>query len=347
LRTYLRTFQELKTKRVAWFAQCAALILVTTIVYFPALRGEFILDDDLLLTRNTLINAPDGLFRIWCTTEPQDYWPITNSSFWLEWRLWGTSPTGYHVVNLALHLASTFLIWRILRNLSIPGASFAALLFAIHPVNVESVAWIAQRKNVLALIFMLLSGLWYLKTVIPKAHQQDDVTTIRPSPLLSAVRNPWYWISLCAFVVAMLSKGSVVVLPLLLLLTIWWWRGRILLADWAKLMPFVVVGAVLTGVNVWFQTHGSGEVIRDAGVLGRLLAAGAIVWFYLYKALVPINLSFIYPNWEINPGGLFWWIPLALLVLVTAGLWMNRRTRWVRAVLTGLAFIHHRIAACA
>jgi tetratricopeptide (TPR) repeat protein len=335
LRTYLRTFPELKTKRVA---QCAALILITTIVYLPALKGEFILDDDLLLTRNTLVNSPDGLFRIWFTTEPLDYWPITNSSFWLEWRLWGTSPTGYHVVNLALHLASSFLIWRILRNLSIPGAFVAALLFAIHPVNVESVAWIAQRKNVLALCFMLLSALWYLKTFDTEADQQDDVAAIRRGSLSSAVRNPWYWMSLCAFVVAMLSKGSVVVLPLLLLLTIWWWRGRILLADCGKLMPFVLAGAALTGINVWFQTHGSGEAIRDAGFLERSLAAGAIVWFYLYKALVPINLLFIYPNWETNPRELFWWIPLGLLVLVTAGLWMNRRTRWVRAVLTGWLF---------
>ena len=127
-----------------------------------ALGGSFILDDDLLLTGNATIRAPDGLARIWFSTEPTDYWPVANTSLWLEWRLWGASPNGYHVTNLLLHIVDCWLIWWVLAKLSIPGAPLAALLFAVHPINVESVAWIAQRKNVLALLFFLLAIGWYL-----------------------------------------------------------------------------------------------------------------------------------------------------------------------------------------
>src|SRR5262249_24810345 len=126
----------------------AAIVAATILIYLPALWSGFIWDDGLLVTSNRLVQAPDGLYRIWLTTEPVDYWPITNSSFWLEWRLWGLHPTGYHVTNVLLHVVAVLLIWRVLNKLSIPGAFLAALLFAVHPVNVESVTWIAQRKNV-------------------------------------------------------------------------------------------------------------------------------------------------------------------------------------------------------
>ena len=100
---------------------------------------------------------------MWFTTDPADYWPVANSSLWLEWRLWGMNTTGYHVTNLVLHWIAALLIWAILRRLKVPGAFLAALLFAVHPVNVESVAWISQRKGLLAAVFFLLSILWYVR----------------------------------------------------------------------------------------------------------------------------------------------------------------------------------------
>src|SRR5262245_38566269 len=115
-------------------AGAALIILATCLAYRPALQGDFIWDDDLLVTNNPLILAPDGLSRIWFTTEPVDYWPVSNSVLWFEWRLWGNSPTGYHVVNLALHLCIAMLVWLVLVRLEIPGAFFAALLFTVHPV---------------------------------------------------------------------------------------------------------------------------------------------------------------------------------------------------------------------
>ncbi len=303
----------------------AALIIVATfLAYFPCLSGRFIWDDESLVTNNHLIKASDGLYRFWCTTEAIDYWPVTNTTLWFEWRLWGMNATGYHVTNLVLHIATTLLIWIILRKLSIPGAFFAALIFAIHPVNVESVAWIAQRKNTLSMLFFLLSILWYLKFEIPSSlsSHHSSASSVYCPP--STVHRPlFYWLSLAAFVLAMLSKGSVAVLPVLLLVILWWLRP-LTRKDLVRTVPFFLVAVVLTGVNVWFQTRGSLEAIRTASFAQRLLGAGGVVWFYLYKALLPLNLVFIYPQWHIEVGHLLWWLPLVAAVVVTVVLWRFR-----------------------
>ena len=152
-----------------------ALIAVAGfLVYLPCLNGPFIMDDDLLVSDNSLVQSQDGLHRIWCTTESLEYYPLTYSIFWIEWRLWGTSPDGYHVTSLILQIVESLLIWMILRKLSIPGAFLAALIFAVHPVNVESVAWIAQLRNMLALLFFQLSILWYFKAGIADGRKDAD-----------------------------------------------------------------------------------------------------------------------------------------------------------------------------
>jgi hypothetical protein len=145
-----------------------ALIAVAAVVaYFPSINGGFVMDDNELIINNQLVKAANGLYFFWCTTETPDYWPVTNSNLWIDWRLWGTHPGGYHSTNLILHVLEALLIWVILRKLSIPGAFWAALIFALHPVNVESVAWISQRKDMMAMLFFLLSILWYLKADMP------------------------------------------------------------------------------------------------------------------------------------------------------------------------------------
>jgi protein O-mannosyl-transferase len=223
-----------------------SLTFAICFAYWPAINGRFILDDDLLVTRNNLIKAPDGLLRFWTSTEPTDYWPVTNSAFWFEWRLFAENPVGYHIVNLFLHWACCLFLWAILRKLAIPGAYFAAMLFAVHPVNVETVAWIAQQKSLWAMLFALLSTRCHLSA---RASE-------------SPIKSHWYWISLITFVAAMLSKGSVAVLPLLLLLIVWWQQRRITFNNAVELIPYFLVSAILTAVNIWFQTHGSAEVVR-------------------------------------------------------------------------------------
>jgi Flp pilus assembly protein TadD len=306
----------------------ALLTIVTCIAYWPSLGGDFILDDDYLITSNPLVKADDGLRRIWFTSESTDYWPVTNSSFWLEWRCWGANPVGYRVTNLVLHIAGCLLIWVVLNELPIPGGFIAAMLFAVHPVNVESAAWIAQRKNVLALVFFLLSIWSYLRAVSDPEHQE-----IASGRSAAPLRWAWYSISLLFFAAAMLSKGSVAVLPFILLMIAWWNRGIVKRSDLLHTAPFFAIAVVLTAVNVWFQTHGTEVVIRSATIGQRILGVGAVIWFYLYKALLPIDLAFIYPKWDIQPAEVRWLGPLLAAVSLTIVLLWYRRTAVGRAIL--------------
>ncbi len=279
----------------AWTLVCLALLAL----YYPALRGQFILDDDIYLTNAPLIQAADGLPRIWFTSEALDYYPVSNTSLWLEWRLWGANPTGYHVTNLLLHVAACLLIWAILRQLAIPGAFLAALLFAVHPLNVESVAWIAQRKGLLALVFFLLSILWYRRE--EQRRTQELSATGGPAGFQA---GNYYWLSFAAFLLAMLSKGSVATLPLVLLLIVGWQRRRLTGWDLLRTAPYWAVAATLTLVNIGCQARLTQAPFRTASFTQRLAGAGAVVWFYLSKALAPIDLVFVYPQWRIQPARL-------------------------------------------
>jgi tetratricopeptide (TPR) repeat protein len=322
-------------------AGVAIIVIVVFFAYRPSLNGGFVLDDDNLMTENPLIKTSDGLYQFWCSTEADDYWPATNTALWIEWRLWGMNSTGYHVTNLILHIAEALLIWVILRKLSIPGAFWAAMIFAVHPVNVESVAWIAQRKNTMAMLFFLLSILWYLEYLSPsigdaKHSSRHTPCAVPTHGVYGILSGRWYWLSLAAFVLAMLSKGSTVVLPVLLLGIVWWLRPLTKL-DLVRTTPFFLVATVLAAVNVWFQTHGSGEVVRSAGLLERVLGAGGVVWFYLYKTLLPINLAFVYPQWHIEAGNTLWWFSLSAALVVTAVLWRYRAS-WSRSFLFAWGF---------
>jgi tetratricopeptide (TPR) repeat protein len=331
-----------------WQILAAAALLTgaAVLVYWPALTGGFVWDDDTLLTDSRLVKAADGLRRIWLTTEPLDYWPLTNTSFWLEWRVWGLHSTGYHVTNLLLHVASGLLIWAILRQLALPGALFAASLFVLHPANVESVAWIAQRKNTLSLPFFLISIYCYAR------YEFDRGDAKPPDPAPGRGRRPrsgqrssershrtvWFGLSLVAFVLAMLSKGSVAILPGVLLLMVWWQRGFLTRADLVRTVPFFVIAVGLTLLNIWFQGHLMTGAIREATLVQRVLGAGAIVWFYLFKALVPVRLMFVYPQWDIRATDWRWWLPLIAAIATTGVLFWQRHRPAGRGLLFAWVF---------
>jgi tetratricopeptide (TPR) repeat protein len=238
------------------------------------------------------------------------------------------NPAGYRVTNLFLHVVNALLIWTILRKLSIPGGFLAALLFAVHPVNVESVAWIAQRKNLLALFFFLISVDCFLRW-----KSDSDAATQR-----SVGQAKWYWLSVAAFLLAMLSKGTVAIEPLVLLLIVWWQRGKVGLKELRATLPFFLIAISLTAVNLWFRSHGTHVEIRSADLAERLIGAGAAIWFYLSKALFPINLTFIYPNWQLYAGAWMWWIPLIAALIATTILFWRRNTTWGRALLFAWSF---------
>ena len=315
-----------KTRTPAGSAVAGALLLcgVTAIAYFPALRNGFMWDDDMLVTKNGLIQSAAGLHKIWFTTQSADYWPVTLTAFWVQWRLWGPHALGFHAVNLALHLAESLLLWAVLRRLRLPGAYVAAFLFAVHPVNVETVAWISELKNLMAMLF-------YLATIWFFIGSEEVAQASRLQSGRRQAGTPALLLSLLCFILAMLSKGSVAILPLILLGLIGW-RRRVEWGDLARLAPFFAVSAALAATDVWFQKHGTAEVFRHAGSGERLLGAGAAVWFYLGKALWPVNLMFAYPGWQIRVADPLWWIPLLAAIAITLALWRSARG-WCRAVL--------------
>ena len=300
--------------------------LAVFVAYIPSMNGGFVLDDDNLMTQNPLVKSFDGLYKFWCSHEAQEFYPVSNSTFWLEWHLWFLNPAGYHVTNLILHIVDALLIWVILRRLSVPGALFAAIVFAVHPVNVESVAWIAQVRNMLAMTFFLLSILCYLEVMQRTADDGRWAEGV----------GRWYWFSLAAFVLAMLGKGSAAVLPGILLGLVWWLR-RLTWRDVAMMVPYIAIAGVLTVVCVWFQTRGDDIVFREASFAERLAGAGCVPWFYLYEAMFPVDLYFVYPMWQIRPDSVLWWAPLAAASAVTATLWFYREG-WGRPLLFAWGF---------
>jgi Flp pilus assembly protein TadD len=323
-------------------AGAVALAIVAFVIYWPALSGQFIWDDAAYVTASPLIRAADGIYRMWFTTEPIDYWPVTNTLYWFEWRAWHSDPTGYHVLSACLHVANALLFWRILRRLDIQYGWLAALLFVAHPVNVESVAWIAERKNTLSMLFLLVSTLLYLEsdpTVRLSASSGDPKPEPRRSRKIQTARTAgppdrqpdrsntrlWYLLSVLAFLLAMLSKGSVAAFPAMLLLLAWWQRGNLTRTDVTRVLPYAAIAIVLTVVNIWFQARHVTGPLRDITPLERLLGAGAIVWFYLSKALVPVNLMFVYPEWHTRADDWRWWVPLAAVISTTVILWRMRR----------------------
>ena len=303
-----------------WLTLAKLLVVVTVIAYLPALRGGFVFDDGPLIIINRLVRAHDGLYRFWFTTEAADYYPLIGSLWWLQWRVFGYHAIGYHAVNILLHAANAILVWTILQRLKIPGAWLAGLVFALHPVNAATVAWISEQKNTLSMLFYAVAILLYLR------FYEDS-------------RWRWYGFSLAAFLLALLSKTAVVMLPVVLLGCVWWMRGRLRWTDWLRSVPFFVLSLVLGLVTIWFQHHRAlqGHLVRSASFPARVAAAGCVPWFYLYKALLPVNLTLMYPQWHIDASHWISYLPGVLLAVCFLVFWRERRT-WGRPLLFGLGY---------
>ncbi|HUW84568.1 MAG TPA: tetratricopeptide repeat protein [Phycisphaerae bacterium] len=293
------------------------LPLAVLTAYLPAIRGGFVWDDEHYVTDNAALRSLDGLRAIWLKPRatPQ-YYPLVHTSYWLEYRLWGLKPLGYHLVNVLLHAASAILLWRLLRRLDMPGAWLAAALFALHPVHVESVAWITERKNTLSTAFYLFAALAYVR-----------FARIDHGPPDAPRRWGWYPPALILFLCALLSKTVTCSFPAAVLLVIGYKRGRIRLADLTPLIPFFVLGLVLGLNTAWLEEQHVGAQGQEWALsfVDRGLIAARALWFYLGKLAWPAHLTFTYPRWHIESS--VWWqylYPAAALALVTS-LWLLRR----------------------
>jgi Flp pilus assembly protein TadD len=293
-------------------------LTVTLIAYLPALNGGLIWDDDAHLTSPEL-RSFHGLVEIWTHPEvTQQYYPLVHSAFWLEHKLWGDRPLPYHLVNIFLHAISAVILLRILRRLRVPGAWLAAGLFALHPVQVETVAWISELKNTLSGAFFLSAALLYIRF---------DETR----------RRSFYFLALALFVLGLFCKSVIATLPAALLIVFWWQRGKLSLKrDSWPLLPFFIVGMAAGSFTAWVERTyiGAQGVEFNFSLIERCLIAGRAFWFYLSKLFWPRDLIFIYPRWQVSQT--VWWqylFPFAALLLLVL-LWAWRRKQ--RAPLAGL-----------
>lgn len=303
-------------------ARLAAWVLLLVLAggwaHAPALHGGFIWDDDAHITAPAL-RGTDGLLRIWF--EPgatQQYYPLLHTAFWVEHRLWGDAAFGYHAVSLGLHLLAAILFARLLEQLAVRGAWLAALLFVVHPVHVESVAWISEQKNTLSLVCYLGAALAYHRFEIARGRHA-------------------YGIALALFLLGLCAKTIVATLPAALLVVAWWRRGRIGWRDVAPLLPWLACGAAAGLYTAWFERAliGAAGAAFDLTWLQRALLAPRVVAFYFEKLLWPAGLTFSYPRWTIDPRAWTAWLPLAALLGVTLFLlrWRAPAARAVRIAL--------------
>ena len=241
------------SKSLQILAGILAIAVLTTLVYWPSLPGLFIFDDTQYIINNLHVRSPDGLYYLWFTGQHLDYYyPLAYTTYWLEWRLWGENATPYRVANVALQIVTALMLWAVLQKLSIPGGFLAGVLYAVHPLNVECVAWIFQRRDLLAVAFGLISVYCFLQADPRFSYSTVDSET-------APGRSPWRFrpggwcvLSVTAYVLGMLCKMSLAPLPVILLVIVWW-KERVRFCDLARTAAFFVAGAAVIGLDLWLR----------------------------------------------------------------------------------------------
>jgi len=300
-----------------------ALIIVAAAfwIYSPALNGTWLWDDDTDIVHNPLIQTSSGLWTIWFDpAHLSAYYPITFTVEWLEWHLWGANSTGFHFVTLLFHILNALLVWKLLDKFGLRFAWLGGLFFAIHPMNVESVAWMVELKNTLSLTpFLLCMCAW---VDYENHHRSRD-----------------YWRSWLLFLIAMLCKTTAMMFPATILLYAWWKYGRVSWSAVRSSLPFIPISLVLCFATTLLQHHHS-TLTNDiplGGPLSRIAVAGLTLSFYFLKFFIPVSLMPIYPQWKISPLSLIEFLPWLVVVSVFCWLW-TKRASWGKHILLGLGF---------
>jgi protein O-mannosyl-transferase len=291
----------------------ALLVLCVLVAYFPAIRAGFVWDDNLLVTANPQMQSAQGLKEIWLGKNSCDYTPLTSTAFWLEKEAWQNTPTGYHVVNLLIHAMAVILLWRILMELRIPGAWLAAFLFAIHPVMVASVAWVAELKNTLSATLFFGSILMFL--------------------VFRRQKRAWmYALALMFFCLAGLSKGAVVTLPIVLCGALLWTNRKITRGDLLQIAPFGAAAMAIACLTVRYQSHASNYGLYSPHFPARVVHAFALIWLYLRQLVFPVGLSPILPQWHSSVHSAVAYLP-AFSVAAVLGILFWKCKTWGRPLL--------------
>ncbi|HUB66948.1 MAG TPA: tetratricopeptide repeat protein [Candidatus Methylacidiphilales bacterium] len=305
-----------------------ALILAVILTYTPLWQAGYIWDDDATVTANPCIIGPLGLKEIW-TTKAGQFFPLVLTTFWMEHALWGLVPLPYHLVNVLLHAACAVVLWRVLRSLQILGAWFGAALWALHPLQVESVAWISEMKNTQSGLFYLLAILFFIKYL--QAKESGD-------------RTGYHWnyaLTLLFAALAMMSKTSTVILPVVLGLCAWWLEGRWQWRHLAKLAPIFLMAVIAAVLSLWSYRSATSVFAETQAVRTwpqRIATAGDVIWFYLDKLLWPHPLMAIYPRWQIDAGQWISYLPLLVAIAGLFVLWLKRKSWWGRPCFFAAAY---------
>lgn len=310
-------------KKFIFGAGLIALLILLS--YWPALQAGFVWDDDSYVTTNQTLRTVQGLKEIW--TQPRStpqYYPLTFTTFWVQYHLWKLNPLGYHFVNIVFHIFNAILIWVLLKKLKIISAFLVSLLFALHPVCVESVAWITELKNVQAFFFYLLAMTFYFR-FNPIENDVKDAKQWR-----------YYGFSMFFYLCALLSKSVTCSLPVAILIIEWWKCKENNRRTWLLLLPFFAFGVGMGLMTAGLERNHVGAD-WDFNFIERCLIAGHAILFYAVKVLLPFNLTFIYPRWEISVAKISSFIYPAIVVFLFTLFWMKRKV-WGRGVFAAALF---------
>lgn len=296
--------------------------MLTVGAYLPAYHGDFIWDDARHVSANTLLRDGDGLQRLWFDigATPQ-YYPLTYSTFWLEWHVWGNAVFGYHVINVVLHIAASLMLVRLLKMLDVPGAWLAGFVFALHPLHVESVAWISERKNTLSITFMLAALMVYLK----------------PAPAMTAKR----WAAAFGlFLCAVFSKTVAGAVPAILLILLVWKNGRPRWRDVWPLLPMFAVAIAAGMLTGWMERKVVGAEGADWSLplVQKFVVADRAIWWYAWKIVWPSALAFNYGRWDVAASPLLAWAYAAATFVFAACVWISRRWLGGGLIAAGMIF---------
>ncbi|PYI87689.1 MAG: hypothetical protein DMF03_12860, partial [Verrucomicrobia bacterium] len=283
------------------------LTVAIAIFYSRVRHAGYIWDDEQHLTQNPVIVGPLGFAKIW-TSARAVYYPLVLTTFWTLHKFVGLNPLPYHALNVAWHALSALLFWRVLAQLRIRAAWLGAAIWALHPVVVQSVAWITEMKNTQSAVFYLLAISLFLQSRDVKYHRV------------------LYLLSLVSFVAAITSKPSTVILPAVLALCLWWREGSFRWRDLRQLIPFLLISLIASAWTIWEQKFHAGATGPEWAqtALQRILISADAIWFYLLKLIWPYPLIFIYPRWNVDPAQPLAYVPLVVLVIVAIFLFVVR-----------------------